>query len=70
MLRSNNNINYERLNTSIQEGGGLYNLEEIIMNLKMFNEEYDTHSMNEGVLFLKGQKDMLEKIIVYLKKCL
>lgn len=39
--------------------------------LNVLQEEYknfDTHSMNEGVLFLQGQKDMLGQIIETLKK--
>ena len=31
-------------------------------------EEFSIHSMNEGALFLQGQKDMLNQIIIMLKK--
>lgn len=65
-----NEEHYKSLNINIREGGGFYDLEEVVHELKDYNDVFDTHSMNEGILFKQGQKDMLEQIIKYLEKCL
>lgn len=41
---------------------------ELIDVLEKEYSEFSTHSMNEGALFLQGQKDMLGQIITMLKK--
>ena len=43
-------------------------ISELINVLEKEHEEFSTHSMNEGALFLQGQKDMLGQIITMLKK--
>jgi len=43
-------------------------ISEFINVLEEHYNKFSTHSMNEGALFLQGQKDMLEQVIITLKK--
>lgn len=43
-------------------------ISELIDILEKEHENFSTHSMNEGALFLQGQKDMLGQIITMLKR--
>jgi hypothetical protein len=73
MLRCKNEVAYENLSLGISDNfieGETYNLKEIVDELTKFEANFDTHSMNDTFLFLQGQKDMLSKIILYLKKIL
>ena len=68
MLRDNNELVYENLNTSITEHGGLYDLDEILEELKTYYNIFSTSSMSSYEVYLLGQKDMLKKIINYLER--
>ena len=48
--------------------GNMCDIDAIIAELSEIYENYSTHSMNEHVLWLKGGKEMLGKIIEYFKK--
>lgn len=43
-------------------------ISEFLSVLKLEYDTFSTHSMNEGALFLQGQKDMLGQIISILEK--
>lgn len=43
-------------------------IEDFLSVLEQYNKNFSTHSMNDGALFLQGQKDMLEQVITTLKK--
>lgn len=43
-------------------------ISEFLDVLKLEYNTFSTHSMNEGALFLQGQKDMLRQIITTLEK--
>lgn len=59
----------EDLNTSIVDWSFQEGLQEIINNLKTI--EIDTRAMNESShCRLVGEKEMLNKIINYLERCL
>ena len=62
-------MNIEDLNTSIVDWSYQEGLQEIINNLKTI--EIDTRAMNESShCRLVGEKEMLNKIINYLERCL
>lgn len=43
-------------------------ISELLSVLEEEHKQFSIHSMNEGALFLQGQKDMLGQIIIMLKK--
>lgn len=57
-----------KLNTLITDLDFYDGLNEIIANLESVYENYDLHSMNDGVIGLYGEKRMLEEVIKYLKR--
>lgn len=59
-----------KLDTSICDHSFEEGLQEIIGNLESVYNDYDLHSMNDGVIGLYGEKKMLDEVIQYLKKCL
>lgn len=62
-------MNIEDLNISIVDWSYQEGLQEIINNLKTI--EIDTRAMNESShCRLVGEKEMLNKIINYLERCL
>lgn len=56
------------LNINIEGYGELYNLREVITELRSYYDNFDTHSMNDYCLVLEGKKEMLGGIIEYLEK--
>jgi len=68
-LRSKNEKLLASLNILIADNdGNLRDIDEIIAELQKLYDNYDTHSMNEYVLYLQGEKNMILKIIEYLKR--
>jgi anion-transporting ArsA/GET3 family ATPase len=67
---NNNDKYYKNMCVSVEEENGLYNLREIIYELKEYHTNFDAHANNEYTLFLQGQQDMLCKIIKYLENVL
>lgn len=59
---------FNNLNICIKDNGEFYDLKEIINELKKYYNNFDTFSMSDYSIFLKGQEDMLGKIINYLCK--
>ena len=47
--------------------GTLRNINEIIEQLVLLYNNFDTRAMSNQTLFLQGKKDMLRSIITYLK---
>lgn len=66
----NNKMLYENLNINISDNDFYEGLKEIIKELEEFYNNFDAHSMNDHILYERGQKDMLSKIITYLKQVL
>lgn len=58
------------LEINIHDNFGLYDLHEIISELKKFHENFDTHAMSDHANTLRGQKQMLGDIIKYLERIL
>lgn len=58
----------ERLSPCITDLDFYEGLREIIENLESVYNDYDLHSMNDGVIGLLGEKKMLGAVIKYLKK--
>jgi len=52
----------------IADNGELYDLKEIIGELRLHYDRYSTHSMNETALYLQGRKDGLLEVIKYLQR--
>ena len=70
MFISKNDI-IEKCSVSICDcNGSLYDLKEIISELKLYYDEFKTDAMSEQSLYLQGQKRMLTDIIEYLSKIL
>ena len=58
----------EKLSSCITDLDFYEGLREIIGNLESVYDEYDLHSMNDGIIGLYGEKKMLGEIIKYLKR--
>lgn len=57
------------LNINITDSSGnLRDIDEIIAQLQDLFLNFDTHSMNDGVLYLQGQKDAIGDMLEYLKR--
>jgi len=68
-LRSKNEKLLANLNITIADNdGNLRDVDEIIAELQNLYDNYDTHSMNEYTLYLQGEKNMILKVIEYLKR--
>jgi hypothetical protein len=64
-----NNLRLDQLGILISDNdGNLRNVDEIISELQGLYDGWDTHSMNDSILYLQGQKDMILNIINYLKR--
>jgi HEPN domain-containing protein len=58
----------KELSVSISDIDFYEGLEEIISELEKVYNDFNTHSMNESVLYFEGQEIMLKEIIEYLKR--
>lgn len=58
----------DKLSIAITDFDFYEGLKEIIDNLESIYNNYDLHSMNDGVIGLYGEKKMLGAIICYLKR--
>lgn len=58
----------EKLSSCITDWDFYEGLREIIGNLESVYDEYDLHSMNDGIIGLQGEKKMLGEVIKYLKR--
>lgn len=47
---------------------GFVNMNEVLEELRRVHKQFDTHSMNEHKLFLKGRHSMLADVISYLER--
>ena len=57
-----------KLSISITDLDFYEGLNEIIQNLESVYNNYDLHSMNDGIIGLYGEKRMLGEVIKYLKR--
>ena len=48
--------------------GNVRDIDAIIAELQEVLNDFSTHSMNESILYLQGQRDMINIIITYLKR--
>lgn len=48
--------------------GNVRDIDAIIQELQEIENDFDTHSMNEGILYKEGQLSMLRQVIRYLER--
>lgn len=67
-MTEKNITDISKLNTSITDLDFYEGLNEIIKQFEDVYDNYDLHSMNDGIIGLQGEKKMLGEIIKYLKR--
>ena len=58
----------EFANINIEDNGELTNLNEVILEIQGFVDQFSTHAMSEYSLKLQGQKEAYLDVIEYLRK--
>lgn len=60
--------NIKDLNISLTDRSVKEYSDELLEQLEQLNNNFSTHAMSDHMVYLQGQKNMLEQLITYIKR--